>query len=142
MAAAAKHCILIVDDDPDLRRVFKIIFGKDYRVIEALNGAEALSLLRTEAPRLMVLDLEMPGMDGLEVLKAVKAARPSLPVIMLTGKHDVEAARSALFLGACQFITKPFGVESLRSEIQRLLDATGEGAAKKDSSGRPWRIQS
>lgn len=140
MDTATAPCILIVDDNPDLRGTFATLFGRDYRVLEASSGPEALSLLKTQAPRLMVLDFSMPGMNGLEVLKAVKTTHPSLLIIMLTSERDIETAQGALSLGACEFVTKPFDIEYLRSEIERLLDTTKDGATKQDTSGRPWKI--
>jgi DNA-binding NtrC family response regulator len=141
MASAPTPCVLIVDDDDDLRRTFSQLFGKDYCVFDASSGQEALSLLKIKTPQLMLLDLSMPGMDGLEVLKAVKALHRFLPVIMLTSERDSETARVALSLGAVQFITKPFDIDYLRDEMQRILGAAGDGAKQQDSSGRPWKLQ-
>jgi DNA-binding NtrC family response regulator len=139
-AAPQQADILIVDDDPDLLGIFAAHFGKDYRVIEAVNGQEALTLLATQAPRLMVLDCSMPGMSGLEVLKTAKIMKPSLPVIMLTSERNVEKARHALLLGAREFVTKPFDAEYFRVEFNRILDAVKNGAGDDNPSGRPWRI--
>ena len=137
MANAPAHRLMIVDDDPDLRGTFALLFGKEYSVLAAPGGLEALALLKTEKPELLVLDLMMPGMNGLEVLKAVKVVRPEMIVIMLTSERDLEAARTALSLGASQFVTKPFDIDYLRDEIRRLLDAAPGGS---DPSGRPWKI--
>jgi DNA-binding NtrC family response regulator len=134
-------CILIVDDDSDLRRTFAAVFGNEYRVLEASGGKEALDLIKKQAPRLMVLDFSMPGMNGLDVLKAAKEAAPSLPVIMVTSVQDIETARKALSTGACEFLTKPFDVGYLRSEIRRVLRTAGDDDARKGSDGRPWRVQ-
>jgi DNA-binding response OmpR family regulator len=137
MADNPAHCLMVVDDDPDLRATFALLFGREYRVLAAAGGLEALALLETENPELIVLDLMMPGMNGLETLKALKAVRPETIVIMLTSERDLEAARSALSLGASQFVTKPFDIDDLRGEIRRLLD---ESAGGSDPSGRPWKI--
>lgn len=129
--------ILIVDDDPDLRRSIRCALGSLCEVIEASNGPAALALIRRKRPRALLLDVAMPEMGGLDVLAAVQALFPAMAVIMLTGELDLGVARAALEHGARCYVTKPFDVELLRAEVKRLLEP-----AKKDAQdkGRPWRI--
>jgi DNA-binding NtrC family response regulator len=130
--------ILIVDDDPDMRRVLRGVLEPFGEVAEAGDGAQALRLLRSSRPRprLMLLDVVMPELNGIEVLQAVRELSPELPVLMLTGEADVTTAKLALELGAKAYITKPFDVERLADEAQRLL-----APAVKSASGRPWRVR-
>lgn len=125
--------ILIVDDDADIRATFAGLYGGEYRVLSAADGAAGLAILASESPRLLILDISMPGMSGLEVLAAAKALRPALSVFMLTSEQDVETARRALELGAKQFVTKPFDIDYLRAEIAKEF-----GVELRDESGAPW----
>lgn len=104
-------------------------------VVEASGGREALRALKRERPRLMLLDVSMPGLDGMAVLRAARRLDPGLDVLMLTGAADLESARLALEAGARAYITKPFDVAGLRAEARRLL----EGEPSPGSP--PWRIK-
>jgi DNA-binding response OmpR family regulator len=126
--------ILIVDDDPDLRGSLAAVLRSAFSVLEAAAGAEALALIKTERPRLVLLDVTMPGMDGLEVLAAAKVLDSDLIVVMLTSHHEIEIASRALNLGAAEYVTKPFAADSIRAEVLRLL-------SRRDSEDdRPWQV--
>lgn len=127
--------ILVVDDDPDMRRMLRWILTPLGRVFEAADGVEALRALKDEKPALMLLDVTMPGVDGLVVLERARAAAPHLVVVMLTGLEDLAVARTALELGARSYITKPFDPEVLRCEILRLT-----GGEPPQDFGPPWRV--
>ena len=128
--------ILVVDDDSDLRRTLAVLLGKSHKVAEASGGAEALSLLKTLRPRLVLLDVTMPEMSGIEVLRAARAIHGALRVVMLTSRQELEIAKSALDLGAIAYMTKPFDAIFIRAEVARLLKpADGE-----TDGGRPWRV--
>lgn len=129
--------IIIVDDDPDLRRSIRCALEPLCEVLEASNGPAALALIRRKRPRALLLDVAMPEMGGLDVLAAAKALFPAMAVIMLTGEMDLEVARAALEHGARSYVTKPFDVELLRAEVKRLLEPSRKDAQDK---GRPWRI--
>ena len=129
--------ILIVDDDPDLRHSIRCALESLCEVVEAGNGADALALIRSDRPRAMLLDISMPEMGGLAVLRAAREIQPALAVIMLTGELDLEIAREALENGARSYVTKPFEIETLRSEVKRLLEP---GGGKEEGEARPWRI--
>lgn len=131
--------LLVVDDDEDLRKVLRRILAPFSEVLEAANGLDALRLVREARPRLMLLDVSMPGMDGLTVLGDALSIDPKLTVVMLTGDLDLHVARRALEGGACAYITKPFEPTALENEIRRQIDAScGD---KKKNGGRPWRVQ-
>jgi DNA-binding response OmpR family regulator len=128
--------ILIVDDDADLRRTLFLLLEKKYKVVAAASGKEALALLKTLRPRLVLLDITMPEMSGIEVLRAARALDQALRVVMLTSRMEIEFAKSALDLGAIEYLTKPFEADFIRAEIARLLAPPDD---KKDG-GRPWRV--
>jgi DNA-binding response OmpR family regulator len=126
--------ILIVDDSADLRTSLAFVLGSLFTVFQASNGAEALVVLEKERPRLMLLDIAMPGMSGLEVLEAAKKRHPEVIVVMLTSHQDVEIAALALNLGADEYITKPFDAVYIRAEVSRL-----SGPADS-SDDKPWKV--
>jgi DNA-binding NtrC family response regulator len=126
--------ILIVDDDADLRSSLVHVLSSSFGVLEAANGEEALYILKLEHPPLMLLDVSMPGMSGLEVLEAAKALNPALIVVMLTSQQDIDIAARALNLGASEYITKPFDADYIRAEVTRL---TGKPDKPND---KPWKV--
>ncbi|MFI5348341.1 MAG: response regulator [Elusimicrobiota bacterium] len=128
--------ILIIDDDADLRRTLVLLLEKKYRVVAAAGGREALVLLKAQKPRLVLLDITMPEMSGIEVLRAAKELDKTLRVVMLTSHQEIEFAKSALDLGAIEYLTKPFEADFIRGEVARLLAPPDD---KKDG-GRPWRV--
>lgn len=128
--------ILIVDDDPDLRHSIRCALEAVCEVLEASNGPDALAMITAERPRALLLDIAMPEMGGLAVLRAARELSPALAVIMLTGEMDLEIAREALENGARSYVTKPFDVDTLCSEVKRLL----EPSKREEGEDRPWRI--
>jgi DNA-binding NtrC family response regulator len=116
-----KH-ILIVDDEPSIRKVLGAHLRRDgYDVTAAASGVEAIEILQEEGADLVITDLRMPGMDGLELLRWVKQSYPGLPVIMLTAHGTVDSAVEALKRGAQDFLTKPFDQDELRLVILKAL---------------------
>lgn len=115
--------ILVVDDDPSNRSsVEKILLREGYRILLAPDGSEALALLRRETVALILTDFKMPGMSGLELLRAARTLQPELEVILMTAYGTVEAAVEAMKDGAYDFISKPFKrIELLRS-VQKALE--------------------
>ncbi|MCX5794043.1 MAG: response regulator [Elusimicrobia bacterium] len=136
--ALERKCILVVDDDPDLRRGLVLLLGKEYEIHEACDGPSCLRALAESCPHLLLLDVAMPGMTGIEVLRSARAGCICIPVLMLTAQADLELAREALDLGANAYITKPFDFGELRGEVKRLLE--GPSQRQKDDDYRPWRV--
>ena len=95
-----KATILICDDEEGIRESFKLILEDEYQLKFAMNGLEALDILKTFTPNLMLLDIKMPKQHGMEILKEVKKLKPSLPVIIVTGYQSVEMAQEAIKHGA------------------------------------------
>jgi len=121
--------ILVVDDEPDVEVLFRQQFRRDLRdgrfVMDfAQSGAQALDFI-SGAPNvtliLILSDINMPGMSGLELLPKARAARPDVPVIMITAYGDAETKRKALENGAAALLTKPIDFSALRGEIEALL---------------------
>lgn len=128
--------ILVVDDDSDTRRMFvDLLQHKSRRILEAGNGLQALEILKKEKPNLMLLDVQMPEMGGLETLKHVRALDPGLKIIMLTSERDMETIKQALDDGAVEYLTKPVDPDYFRENIARLLDDKDPGEDGDD----PWR---
>ncbi len=114
--------ILIVDDDLSLREVLSILFFADgYQVEIASNGVEALTKLNTFKPEIVLSDMNMPRMSGLELLEAVKAWDPSCPFVVITAFGSTDSAVDAMKLGASNYVLKPFNNDELRLVVQRAL---------------------
>jgi CheY-like chemotaxis protein len=123
--------ILIADDQAPIRNLITSVLSKDYQVIQASSGTEALKLVRQEHPDLVIMDILMPGMDGLTVCTQLKAdpSTAKIPVVMLTIIDYELNRRFAENLGADGYLTKPFTADQLRQAVSSCLG----GAAKKAS---------
>jgi DNA-binding response OmpR family regulator len=114
--------ILIVDDEPDIRESIGHYLGKrGYEIITADNGKQAISKLLTEKPDLIILDMRMPEIDGIECLRIIKTLERDVIVIMVTAVTDLDTAKHTLELGAADYITKPIGFNGLETAITAQL---------------------
>lgn len=117
--------ILVVDDEPQIRRALRTaLTGHGYDVTVAENGEQALIQLASQAPEILVLDLVMPGLDGLEVLRQTRTWS-AIPVIVLTARGQERDKVLALDGGADDYVTKPFGMEELLARVRALLRRGG-----------------
>ena len=114
--------ILVVDDEPGLRESFHLILDEDFEVIDVPDGTTALEVVRTSQIDLVLLDIRLPGMDGIEVLERIKAIDESLEVVLVTAVRTVRTAVAAMKLGAFDYLTKPFEEEELLSLVRRALE--------------------
>lgn len=115
--------ILIVDDEKNMRWALdRALKQEGYETLTAADGLEGLTVAQTEHPDLIVLDLKMPGMDGLSALKKLREWNSQLPVIMITAHGSVETAIEAVKAGAFDYITKPFDVEEIKLVISKALE--------------------
>ena len=124
MTASSHKKILIVEDERDILQLVKLYLEKEgFRVLTAMTGVEALKTVREEKPDLLLLDLMLPEMDGLEVCKRVRAMPDSamLPIIMLTAKAEESDTIVGLELGADDYVTKPFSPKALVARAKALL---------------------
>ena len=113
--------ILVVDDDPQIRRVMKAtLVGHSYEVLEARTGEDALEIFAREAPSLVLLDMNMPGIGGLETCRSLRQGS-DIPVIILTVRNSEKDKVAALDAGADDYVTKPFGIEELLARIRAAL---------------------
>lgn len=114
--------ILVVDDEPPIRRLLRTaLIAQSWRVEEASDGPEALEFLRRNKVDLIVLDLGLPGLDGLDVIRRLRDAGNVTPIIVLSSRGDEKGKVAALDLGADDYVTKPFGVEELAARIRAAL---------------------
>jgi two-component system KDP operon response regulator KdpE len=113
--------VLVVDDEPQIRRALAInLRARQYDVVEAATGEEALTMAATAHPDLVLLDLGLPGIDGLDVLRGLRAWT-AVPVIVLTVRDDEMTKVAALDLGADDYVTKPFGINELLARLRAAL---------------------
>src|SRR6478672_572188 len=117
-----QYC-LIVDDEPRLRQVLVHLMRNDgFTCLEAGNGEEALAHLEVHTVTLVMSDLRMPKMDGLELLRRIRGRWPDIAVVMITAVADVEVAVSCLAIGAMDYLTKPFHLEEVRARVAQALE--------------------
>ncbi len=114
--------LLVVDDEPPIRRLLRTsLDAQGYRVLEAETGRSALDLLAREAPEVMLLDLGLPDLDGLEVIRRVRALGTNVAVIVLSSRGDERGKVEALDLGADDYVTKPFAMGELVARVRTAL---------------------
>jgi two-component system KDP operon response regulator KdpE len=132
MNAAPKPLnVLVVDDELFIRRFLRTsLTSQRYHVLEADDGASALATLKDNVVDVLVLDLGLPGMDGFEVIRQLRASGSAVPIIVLSSRADEAGKVKALDLGADDYITKPFGVDELlariRAAVRHRLQEEGE----------------
>jgi len=114
--------LLVVDDEPPIRRLLRTSLGaQGYRILEAETGQGALDVIAREAPEVVLLDLGLPDLDGLEVIRRVRAAGANVAVVMLSSRGDERGKVEALDLGADDYVTKPFGMAELVARVRTAL---------------------
>ena len=117
----AHATILVCDDDPSLRELVRAVLGPRYRFVEAADGTEALALAREDRPDLVVLDVMLPGLSGIEVLEELRTDNglASIPVVVITAWSHAEL--DAQVAGADRFVSKPFDPDELSTAVEELL---------------------
>jgi two-component system alkaline phosphatase synthesis response regulator PhoP len=124
MGEANKKRVLIVDDEPAVRQLIRRMLSKDYTVLEAQDGGEAVDMARSQKPDIILMDILMPRIDGLTACYAIKTgqATKEIPVVMLTAiDYDLNRKLSEDVMGADGYITKPFSPQVLLKTIKQLL---------------------
>ena len=116
--------LLIVDDEPNIHYSFEKILPDDIRIVSAHSAEEGISKLRTEQPDVVVMDVRMPGMDGLEALQKMRAVDGKVPVIMMTAFGTVNTAITAMKFGAFEYLLKPFDVKKMRQVIEKAVETS------------------
>ena len=118
----ARPVVLVVDDDPGVRESFRLTLEDHYDVIDVADGPAALDVVRASQVDLVLLDIRLPEMDGIEVLERIKAIDDGVEVILVTAVKTVRTAVAAMKLGAFDYLTKPFEEDELLAVIGRALD--------------------
>ncbi len=114
--------ILVVDDELNMRNLLYSVFSKEgYKVLTALEGEEAVEIVRKEKPDLMLLDIRMPKLDGIETLKRIREFDNRIKIIILTAVGTAELERQARLNGACGFLKKPFDVYGITNVVKQIL---------------------
>lgn len=117
-----KNKVLIVDDQNGIRVLLMEVFTNEgYETFQAPNGKTALEIVREEDPDLVLLDMKIPGMDGLDILKHIKSINSSIKVIMMTAYGELDMIKEATELGAIMHFTKPFDIDEMRQAVQQQL---------------------
>jgi DNA-binding NtrC family response regulator len=123
-----EHTILVVDDEPEICDLLQDFLTQEgYQVFTAKNGQEAISLGKQNRFDLALLDIKMPGMDGIEVFQELKKAKKDLEVIILTGHGTLRTAKEAMGLGAYDYLTKPFDLRLVKDIIREALERKEAG---------------
>jgi two-component system KDP operon response regulator KdpE len=113
--------VLVVDDEPPIRKLLRMGLGtQGYQILDAPNGKAALELM-AEQPDLVILDLGLPDMQGLELLRLIRERNEQVPIVVLSSRGDETAKVQALDLGADDYVTKPFGMDELLARIRTAL---------------------
>jgi DNA-binding NtrC family response regulator len=136
--------MLVVDDEAGVRQSLQLVFNKTFRVVEATSAADAIQKTTDERPDVALLDIVMPGTDGLEVLKQMRAVQPDCQIIMLSALNTARAAFTAKGTGAFDYVTKPFDVEELRMRVERAMEKvvlSREVERLKEEVGRKYGVE-
>jgi len=131
--------VLVVDDDAPIRELLHLFLDEEYVVVDAAHGRTALALVLAQRVDLVLLDILLPDVDGLEILQELKTMAPDLPVIMTTGVKTVRTTVAAMKLGASDYLTKPFHEEELRAAMRRALEQRASGRRAPARRIRPDR---
>lgn len=128
--------VLVVDDDQSIREVLADFLNEQgFEVTGAAGGAEALARIGERPPDVVLLDIRMPGMDGLETLRRIREVNTTTPVLMITGNDDAETARETLRLGAFDCVSKPFDFAYLERAVHKMLASRPDVAAGGSTDG-------
>ena len=117
--------ILVADDQEGIRTLIKEILEEVYTVLEAENGSKALEIIKKRPVDLVLLDIKMSGMSGLETLSLIKEVKPKIPVLMITGFDDPDTLSRVMDSGAVGFLLKPFEIQELFDKITLALKEAG-----------------
>lgn len=130
MGAGTK--VLVIDDQPGIRRLLaEVLQEEGYDVAIAANGQEALQKVKDITPRLILMDMKMPGMDGLETFRELKKIGKAERVVMMTAYGELELVKEAMSMGAHKYITKPFDINVIKDIVKETLQIEGNLAVNK-----------
>jgi two-component system response regulator (stage 0 sporulation protein F) len=120
-----KGKVLIVDDQFGIRILLNEVLQKEgYDTFQAANGLQALEILNDHTPGLVLLDMKIPGMDGIEILKRMKVVQPDIKVIIMTAYGELDMIQEAMDLGAITHFAKPFDIDDIRKAVEKHLESS------------------
>ena len=136
-----KKKILVVDDEQDVRETLESVLAKlDYDPIVAPGGKEALELIKQNKIDVVLSDLYMPEMDGIELLKRVKTEDRNIVFLMITAHPTIETAVDAIKKGAYDYLTKPFHIDEVKMKLNRALEKSGLAHSLTWANGMIWAL--
>lgn len=115
-----KKNMLICDDEEGIRESLKLIFEKDYNLLFACNGHEAIDVVRKDPVDIIIMDIKMPRMDGIETMRKLKEIKSGLKILVTSGYKSVDTAREAVAAGASDYMVKPFDRAEMLKAVQKL----------------------
>lgn len=141
--SAGRKIALVIDDNPDMTEMLKEGLETDFDVITTHDGEEALKIVENVRPSIILTDLMMPGMNGMELCRRLKGdpLTVSIPIIIVTAKHDLDVKLEGLTIGADDYITKPFNLDVLRLRMKRLVALTDKGAKRSLIEPEPEAVE-
>jgi two-component system response regulator PilR (NtrC family) len=139
--AEKKKRVLVVDDEQDVREILDSVLKKlDYIPFVAEGGEQALEILRNNKIDVILSDLYMPGMDGIELLKRVRTLKKNIVFLIITAHPTIETAVDAIKKGAYDYLTKPFHIEEVRLKINRAIEKSGLTHSLRWANGLIWAL--
>jgi UDP-3-O-[3-hydroxymyristoyl] N-acetylglucosamine deacetylase len=134
--------VLVVDDEERIRSSLRgILSDEGFRVVDTGNAPGVMDLIARESPAIVLLDVWMPDVDGIELLRRIKSEQPRVPVIMISGHANIQSAVAATKLGAADFIQKPFSVSGLLASIARALEGDSAGPDPANARGMSAEVR-
>lgn len=131
--------LLIAEDDADSRKIFRAALAEEgYRIFDVGDGTAALDIIKSEPIDVLLTDVMMPGMDGIELLERARALQPNFRAIIMSGHSTPEAVIGAFRNKACDFLSKPFGLDELRSAVRQAIERTYQSHIEIISSKPDW----
>jgi len=112
--------MLICDDEEGIRESLRLIFEKDYDLVFAANGYEAIDIVKKDPVDVAIMDIKMPRMDGIETMRKLKSLKPGLKILVTSGYKSVDTAREAVAAGASDYMVKPFDRVEILKAVQKL----------------------
>jgi two-component system response regulator PilR (NtrC family) len=133
--------ILVVDDEEDVRETLATVLENlNYQALLAADGEEALSIVKNQRVDVILSDLYMPGMNGIELLKRVKTEKKNIIFMMITAHPTIETAVDAIKKGAYDYLTKPFHIEEVRIKLSRAMERQGLTHSLRWANGLIWAL--
>jgi len=114
--------ILAVDDEPNIIGSYELIFENNYKILSTIRGKEALEIIEKENVDVVILDIGLPDINGIDILRYIKKLDKDIDVIMVTAEKDPDTVQKAMKLGACDYITKPFDVDELLASVKKAAE--------------------